>query len=215
MKALDYGLLADALDLETVANSATVDVKGGNIMLQEVIIDAVEKHLNESLKRIDDEKLTKKSSTGKNVTELRNKLIKDFIRDKLNYKAKNCIHCGSPRRNVRIEYNSKIYLKALSSRQASSWESVSRLHASNQNTQSSDVTKLSVSNENLSNAGFNEEECSDEEDDGNFLFQILRYYFVMSLSEYICTAVIFLRTVYVLQFLLRFLVQYSRFDGCE
>lgn len=186
MKALDYGLLADALDLETVANSATVDVIGGNIMLQEVITDAVEKHLNESLQKIDDKKQTKKSSTGKNVTELRNKLIKDFIRDKLSYKAKDCIHCGSPRRNVRIEYNSKIYLKALSSRQASTWESVSRLHSSNQNTQSSDVAKLSVSNEELSNAGLNEQEYSDEEDNGNVLFQILQHYFEMSLSAKAC-----------------------------
>ena len=184
MKALDYGLLADALDLETVANSATVDVKGGKILLQDVIINAVEKHLNESLQKIDDKKLTKKSSTGKNVTELRNKLIKDFIRDKLNYKGKNCIHCGSPRRNVRIEYNSKIYLKALSSRQASSWESVARLHTSNQNTQSSDVTKLPVLSEDLSNVGFNEEGYSGEEDNGKVLFQI--HYFVMLLLT--CTA---------------------------
>ena len=167
MKALDYGLLADTLDLETIANSATVDVQGSNIILQDVIIDAVQNHLKESLKRIDDRKQSKKASGGKNVTELRNQLIKDFIREKLAYRAKKCLHCGSPRRNVRIEYNSKVYLKGLSSRQASTWESVSRLSKPNQNTQL-DQTKVSISNEDLSNVGLDEDEYSDEEDNGKF-----------------------------------------------
>lgn len=167
MKALDYGLLADTLDLETIAYSASVDVKGSNIILQDVITEAVQKHLKESLQKIDDKKQTKKSSSGKNVTELRNKLIKGFIREKLAYKAKKCLHCGSPRRNVRIEYNSKIYLKALSSKQASNWESVSRLSKSNKNTQS-DVPR--TSNGDLSNVGLDEEEYSDEEFNGNILY---------------------------------------------
>ncbi|XP_028403627.1 DNA-directed RNA polymerase I subunit RPA1-like isoform X2 [Dendronephthya gigantea] len=156
MKALDYGLLADTLDLETIANSAAVDVKGSSIILQDVVTNAVQKYLKESLKQIDDKKKVKKSCSGKNVTELRNKIIKEFLRDKLSYKAKKCIHCGSPRRNVRIEYNSKIYLKALSSRQASNWESVSRLSKSNPNTSA-------MPNEDLSNVGLEEEECSDDE----------------------------------------------------
>jgi hypothetical protein len=167
MKALDYGLLADTLDLETIAYSASVDVKGSNIILQDVITEAVQKHLKETLQKIDDKKQTKKSSSGKNVTELRNKLIKGFIREKLAYKAKKCLHCGSPRRNVRIEYNSKIYLKALSSKQASNWESVSRLSKSNKNTQS-DVPR--TSNRDLSNVGLDEEEYSDEEFNGNILY---------------------------------------------
>ena len=168
MKALDYGLLADTMDLETIAYSAAVDIKGSSIILQDVITDAVQKHLKESLERIDNKKQTKKSSTGKNVTELRNKLIKDFIREKLAFKAKKCIHCGSPRRNVRIEYNSKIYLKALSSRQAGDWKSVSKLSQSNQNLQSNlQVSQNSVSNEDLSNVGVEEEEWTDEETNGN------------------------------------------------
>jgi hypothetical protein len=168
MKALDYGLLADSMDLETIAYSATVDIRGSNIILQDVITDAVQKHLKESLEKIDNKKQTKESSTGKNVTELRNKLIKEFIREKLAYKAKKCLHCGSPRRNVRIEYNAKIYLKALSSRQASNWESISRVSKLNQNTQSNVPTTL-VSNEDLSNVGLDEEEYSDEEISGNIL----------------------------------------------
>jgi hypothetical protein len=175
MRALDYGLLADTMDLEAIANSATVDYTGSSIILQDVITDAVQNRLKESLEKIENKKQTKKSSCGKNVTELRNKLIKDFIREKLAFKAKKCIHCGSPRRNVKIEYNSKIYLKALSSRQASSWESVSRLSKSSQNLQSN-VTTNSVTNEDLSNVGFEEEEYSDEETSGNLiLFKVNSY----------------------------------------
>ena len=175
MKALDYGLLADTLDLETIANSAAVDVKGSSIILQDVVTNAVQKYLKESLKQIGDKKRVKKSCSGKNVTELRNKIIKEFLRDKLSYKAKKCIHCGSPRRSVRIEYNSKIYLKALSSRQASNWESVSRLSKSNPNTS---AVRMSVSNEDVSNVGLEEEEYSDDELTGNIP---LRTYYVSTL----------------------------------
>ena len=166
MKALDHGLLAETLDMETVANSATLDAS--SLLLQDVITNAVQKHLKECLQKIDDRKQAKKTCTGKNVTELRNKIIKDFVRDKLAYKAKKCIHCGSPRRNVRIEYNSRIYLKSLSSKKANDWELVSRLSKSN--SQTLNVTETSVSNEDLSNVGLEDledEECWDEEFIGN------------------------------------------------
>ena len=162
MKALDYGLLPDALDLKMVADAATVNVKGSSaaLVLQDVIVDSVQKHLKECLERIEDKKESRKCANGKNVVELRKKLLKNFWKDRMSFKAKKCAHCGAPKRNVKIEYNSKIYLKALSTRQASQWEAVSRVSKSGENTPVPPVER-----QRRSSGAFEEEEGDSEDDD--------------------------------------------------
>lgn len=140
MKALDYGLLAVASDLETIAHSAKFDAHGSNIKREDVVIAAVQDYLKESLKNVENRKESRKTNNAKNVTELRNRIIKDFMKKHLLFRAKKCQHCDAPRRSVRIEYNSKIYLKGLSSKQAISWENVSRLSKSNANRSSAAAT---------------------------------------------------------------------------
>lgn len=161
MKVLDYGLLLDALDLKMVADAAAVNVKGSSaaLLLQNVIVDDVQKHLKKCLQRIDDKKESRECANGKNVIEFRKKLVKDFWKNRLSFKSQKCVHCGSPKRNVKIEYNSKIYLKALSNRQASQWEAVSRVSNSSENTPAPPVERRRRSSD-----AFEEDEDDSEED---------------------------------------------------
>ena len=171
MKALEFGLVADALDLEIIAYSATVDVKGSSalIMIQDVIAESVKRHLKESLDKLDNKKESKKFANGMNVIELRKKIIKEFMKNKLSFKAKKCVHCGAPKRSVRIEYNSRIYLKGLSSRQATSWGAVSRVTDLDENpaqtAKSSQSTSRSSHNDSYE-LDDDDDEWSDEENTG-------------------------------------------------
>ena len=57
---------------------------------------------------------------SKNMVELRNCVISDFVKQCGN-KVKKCLYCAAPVRSLRHESRAKVFLKGLSGKQARSW----------------------------------------------------------------------------------------------
>lgn len=124
MKVLDYGLIAVAEELPHVANSAINSGESTettvNIQDEDVCIAALDKHVKEALKGLDKTE-AKLKAVAKNVTNFRHEIIKDFMSSHMTNKRRYCPVCNAPAREVRSEHNSRLFLKALSAREANKW----------------------------------------------------------------------------------------------
>lgn len=117
MKVLDYGLIAATDELQQIAFTA---LNGDEVAenAQEILcIAALEKHVKKVLNGID-KKETRQKSVAKNVTDYRHRIIKEFMHSHMGNKRRYCPGCKAPSRDVRSEYNSRVFLKALSAREA-------------------------------------------------------------------------------------------------
>ena len=122
MKVLDYGLVAVAEELQQIAFTAlnSSESNDNSLQLEDTCIAALDKHVKKVLNSIDKKEALQKS-VAKNVTNCRHQIIKEFMRSHMVNKRRHCPGCKAPSRDVRSEYNSRVFLKALSAREANKW----------------------------------------------------------------------------------------------
>ena len=132
MKVLDYGLIAVAEELQQIAFTALNGSEGNDnsqgVQLEDTCIATLDKHVKKVLNGIDKKEALQKS-VAKNVTNCRHRIIKEFMRSHMVNKRRDCPGCKAPSRDVRSEYNSRVFLKALSAREANKWVKIRILHA--------------------------------------------------------------------------------------
>lgn len=132
MKVLDYGLIAVAEELQQIAFTALNGSESNDtpqeVQLEETCIATLDKHVKKVLHGIDKKEALRKS-VAKNVTNCRHRIIKEFMRSHMVNKRRYCPGCKAPSRDVRSEYNSRVFLKALSAREANKWVKTQVLHA--------------------------------------------------------------------------------------
>ena len=131
MKVLDYGLIAAAKEIQEVAHaalkSASESESEGHKKDQEACMRAVDEHTKNALHDLD-KKEAKRKSVVKSVTDFRHSVVKDFLKTHMINKKRYCPYCTAPSRDVRSEYNSRIFLKALSTREAQKWAATKVVH---------------------------------------------------------------------------------------
>ena len=124
MKLLDYGLIADAKQLEEVSQTAlkasAEQESSGHKKTQQACIEAIDNHIKSVLQGLN-KKEARNKSVVKSVTDFRHSIVKDFLRTYMVNKRRSCPYCRAPSRDVRCEYNSRIFLKPLSNREAKKW----------------------------------------------------------------------------------------------
>lgn len=122
MKVLDYGLIAVAEELQQIAFTAlnSSESKDNSRQLVDTCIANLDKHVKKVLNGIDKKEALQKS-VAKNVTNCRHRIIKEFMQSHMVNKRRYCPGCKAPSRDVRSEYNSRVFLKALSAREANKW----------------------------------------------------------------------------------------------
>lgn len=128
MKLLKYGLVTDAVDLVKVLQSvlsAEIAVSKQRLEAEEIGIQAIDDFVNQALRQLD-KKEAMLNSNCTNVTDTRHLIIKDFMSTHFSSTKKNCGECGAPSRVVRQEYNSCVFLKALSLKDAKKWAALRR-----------------------------------------------------------------------------------------
>ncbi|XP_048588420.1 DNA-directed RNA polymerase I subunit RPA1 isoform X2 [Nematostella vectensis] len=131
MKVLDYGLISVAEELEEIvknvlSNGATE--KSGKDAMDENCVAALNKHVRTVLHELDKSESRKKANSM-NVTDFRHALLKKFSKTHLSTKRRYCSMCKAPSRDVRHEYNSRLYLKPLPNREAQKWAATKVAHA--------------------------------------------------------------------------------------
>ena len=150
MKVLDYGLIAVAEELHQIAFSAlnSSESKENSLQLGDTCIATLDKHVKKVLNGIDKKEALQKS-VAKNVTNCRHRIIKEFMRSHLVNKRRYCPGCKAPSRDVRSEYNSRVFLKALSAREANKWVNtrVINEHLKKQSAPAANGTEDSVDSE--------------------------------------------------------------------
>lgn len=122
MKVLDYGLIAVAEELQQIVFTALngAESNSNSLQLEDTCIATLDKHVKKVLNGIDQKEALQKS-VAKNVTNCRHRIIKEFMRSHMVNKRRYCPGCKAPSRDVRSEYNSRVFLKALSAREANKW----------------------------------------------------------------------------------------------
>ncbi|XP_031567352.1 DNA-directed RNA polymerase I subunit RPA1-like [Actinia tenebrosa] len=131
MKLLDHGLIAEAEELDEVvknliSNAADNGIKNDD--LDENCMNSIDKHVRDILKDLD-KKEARNRANGMNVTDFRHEISKKFMKTHMVSKRRYCSNCKAPSREVRSEYNSRLYLKALPKREAQKWASTKIAHA--------------------------------------------------------------------------------------
>ena len=120
MKVLDYGLIVAADELQQIAFTALNGSESADNVREIACIAALDKYVKKVLNGID-KKETRCKSVAKNVTDYRHRIIKEFMQTHMANKRRYCPGCKAPSRDVRSEYNSRVFLKALSAREANKW----------------------------------------------------------------------------------------------
>lgn len=124
MKVLDYGLITVAEELQQIAfgtlNCPDPLDNEQQSQPEYMCITAVDEYLRKELKNID-RKEARRESTAKNVTDCRHRISKEFMYTHMVNKRRCCPGCQAPSRDVRSEYNSRVFLKGLSLRDANKW----------------------------------------------------------------------------------------------
>lgn len=128
MKVLDYGLIAATDELQQIAFTALNDSEFADNAREIMCIAALDKHVKKVLNGID-KKENRQKSVAKNVTDYRHQIIKEFMRTHMANKRRYCPGCKAPSRDVRSEYNSRVFLKALSAREANKWITTQTIQA--------------------------------------------------------------------------------------
>lgn len=128
MKVLDYGLIAATEELQQIAFTALNGSESDDKAREILCIAALDKHVKKVLNDID-KKETRQKSVAKNVTDYRHRIIKEFMQTYMANKRRYCPGCKAPSRDVRSEYNSRVFLKALSAREANKWVTTQAIQA--------------------------------------------------------------------------------------
>ncbi|KAL9951314.1 hypothetical protein ACROYT_G043957 [Oculina patagonica] len=128
MKVLDYGLIAATEELQQIAFTALNGSESDDKAREILCIAALDKHVKKVLNDID-KKETRQKSVAKNVTDYRHRIIKEFMQTHMANKRRYCPGCKAPSRDVRSEYNSRVFLKALSAREANKWVTTQAIQA--------------------------------------------------------------------------------------
>ena len=123
MKVLDYGLISVAEELQQVSISALNLDAANTVQDDDVYSTALNNRVKQVLKGVD-KKEAKATSVAKNVTNFRHCIIKEFMKNHMVNKKRHCPFCHLPARLVRSEYDSRIFLKAMSAREANKWVKV-------------------------------------------------------------------------------------------
>jgi len=112
---LDKGLLTEANNLRELFHAFTVQAteeSATDMNVQKVVCKKIDTYYNDAVSRIKVPQV--KTACTKNIIRCKQDLIKEFIKVHLTSKTKECPHCKSLRRDVRSEYNTRIYFKAAS-----------------------------------------------------------------------------------------------------
>lgn len=116
MRLLDKGLASDALELSASVSNVEENKEKGENKTTDRVLDYVrlclKKNQQESSPRLVQQK-------SKHLTDLQRQLVSDFL--KFMSGVPKCPHCSAPVRKVRQEHQSKVFLRGLSSKQATSW----------------------------------------------------------------------------------------------
>ena len=127
MRLLDKGLASDALELN--ASVSNEEENGGSK------IDKVLDYVRSCLKKNQQESSTVSPKLvqhkSKHLTDLQRQLVSDFLKSMSS--VTKCPHCSAPVRKVRQEHQSKVFLRGLSSKQATSWMIAQRKEQARQN----------------------------------------------------------------------------------
>ena len=114
MQLLDKGLASEALELESNV-SAGEEERGG-------VSDGFVKRISEYVKSCIESQLQTSTSLhqkSKHLTDLQRQLVAEFLKSISS--CTKCPHCSAPARKVRQEHQSKVFLRSLSRKQATSW----------------------------------------------------------------------------------------------
>lgn len=118
LELVENGLISDALSLESKKISDNPDAADAVLSIEnlvDVLTEFVEKCKQKSCMA---EKVT--GWKTKNEVEIKQKLIMSFLKSCGN-RTKKCSYCDAPVRTVRQEHGTRLFLKALGQKQASSW----------------------------------------------------------------------------------------------
>jgi hypothetical protein len=131
MKLLDHGLIAETEELDVVVKNLITNASDNGMKNDELdnsCINAIDKHVRDVLRHVD-KKEARSRANGMNVTDFRHDISKKFMRAHMVSKRRYCLNCKAPSREIRSEYNSRLYLKALPKREAQKWASTKVAHA--------------------------------------------------------------------------------------
>ena len=120
LKLLELGLLSDASDIENVVGMQDSDAVDKMIDSPDSIVERIDNYVKDCKRKAEDADTTVKVKT-KNLVEFKSTIIVEFIRE-CSRGLKKCIYCSAPIRTVRQENHSRIFLKALSKKNAETWK---------------------------------------------------------------------------------------------
>lgn len=109
-----------------ISNAADNGMKNDD--LDQSCMNSIDKHVRNILRNLD-KKEARNKANGMNVTDIRHKISKKFMKTNMVSKRRYCSNCKAPSREIRSEYNSRLYLKALPKREAQKWASTKVAHA--------------------------------------------------------------------------------------
>ena len=120
MQLLDKGLASDALELEASMSCDQDDEKNDGVGR---LLDRVSEYVKSCLTRHQQLSPTGSPTVvehkSKHLTDLQRQLVSDFLKSMSS--SPKCPHCAAPVRKVRQEHQSKVFLRGLSTKQATAW----------------------------------------------------------------------------------------------
>lgn len=141
MQLLRNGLLTEALELEYSTASGEDGEKNSEV------IEAISEYVKSCLK---EKEFSRVHHHTKHLTHMKRVVVSNFIKDTSS--CSRCPHCSAPHRKVREEHQTKVFLKSLSSKQATSWTAAKRKEEAFQEITKMDDTTNILSDTNAENA---------------------------------------------------------------
>lgn len=118
LELLSFGLLTEALELESVLSSAAEEIGAG---IGDDSPDSVIQSIAQYVENCTTSVRRSNPSRTKILVELKRQLVADFLKACSGGASRKCPHCSAPVRTVKQEHHIRVFLKGLSRKQASSW----------------------------------------------------------------------------------------------
>lgn len=170
---LDRGFLIEASNLLDMYGSFAVDASGGSaseITLQNTIVEKIDNYFN----GVYNQCLSEKIEITKNLVGHKQKVIKEYLSVHLKTKTKECPHCKSMLRDIRQEYNVRIYFKsasqkavkkAVSEKMAPGTPSTSKKSVKREQSENTDESMLDAPTDNANSDLFDGADDAEQEEE--------------------------------------------------
>lgn len=167
---LEKGYLTEATNLKDLYGAYSAEASENSatdINLHKVICEKIDAYYHSVINNV----ASSKSECTKNLIKCSQDLVKDFIKNHLVSKTKECPHCQSLLRDVRSEYNTRVYFKsasqkavqkAVTAKMVKGLKKTPAKAANYMKQEEGDNNNLNTSTHNMSN---NQQESSDILDD--------------------------------------------------